>query len=86
MRNLFVHAQAKGSQQEYWLVVEVSWGLGVSDVRRAHERAAILQKYGYLALGVSMGRAVTRDAERLAKELGVLVARDGKITGAQPPQ
>ncbi len=84
--DLFVHAQTKSSQQEYWLVVEVSWGVGMSDVQRAYERAAILQKHGYPALGVAMGRAVTRDAEQLAQELGVLVAQDGKIIGAQPPQ
>lgn len=28
--DLFVHAQTKISQQEYWLVVEVSWGVGVA--------------------------------------------------------
>jgi archaellum component FlaC len=84
--DLFVHAQTKISQQEYWLVVEVSWGVGVSDVDRAHERAAILQKHGYPAIGVAMGRAVTREAERRAKELGVIIARDGTLTGARPPQ
>ncbi|MCS6918565.1 MAG: hypothetical protein NZM28_02215 [Fimbriimonadales bacterium] len=84
--DLFVHAQTKLSQQEYWLVVEVSWGVGVGDVERAHRRAAILQKYGYPAQGVAMGRAVTREAERRAQAMGVLIAQDGKLTGAQPPQ
>ncbi|MCS7208393.1 MAG: hypothetical protein NZ874_02375 [Fimbriimonadales bacterium] len=83
--DLFVYAQSKVSQQEYWLVVEVSWGVGVKDVERAHQRAAILQKHGYPALGVAMGRTVTREAERRAGELGVLIAKDGTLRGAALP-
>jgi len=84
--DLFVHAQTKMTRQEYWLVIEVSWGVGVGDVDRAHERAAILQKHGYSAIGVAMGRTVTREAERRAKQLGVLIARDGTLVGTTPPQ
>ncbi|GIV04635.1 MAG: hypothetical protein KatS3mg016_0210 [Fimbriimonadales bacterium] len=84
--DLFVQAQTKMTRQEYWLVIEVSWGVGVGDVNRAHERAAILQKHGYSAMGVAMGRTVTREAERRAKALGVLIARDGTLVGTTPPQ
>lgn len=84
--DLFVQAQTKITHQEYWLVVEVSWGVGISDVDRAYERATILQKYGYSAMGVAVGRTVTREAEQRAKQLGVLIAQDGTLTGTLPPQ
>ncbi|MCS6923074.1 MAG: alanine-zipper protein [Fimbriimonadales bacterium] len=83
LADLFVQAQSKATQQEMWLVVEVSWGIGAGDVERAHERAAILQRYGYPARGVAMGRVLTPDAEQRAQQLGVMLAVDGSLRGAE---
>ncbi|MDW8106041.1 MAG: hypothetical protein RMK45_01035 [Armatimonadota bacterium] len=81
--DLFVHAQLKASGRECWLVIEVSWGVGLSDVERASERAGILQRHGYEAIGVVMGHAITPEAEQRARELGVLCAIDGALQGAE---
>lgn len=81
--DLFVNAFTKASEREYWLVIEVSWGVGVRDVERAHKRAQILQKHGYPAIGVAMGRSITPKARQRARELGVLITLDGKLQGAE---
>ncbi|MFN7017854.1 MAG: hypothetical protein ACK4RG_01105 [Fimbriimonadales bacterium] len=81
--DLFVHALTKASGREYWMVVEVSWGVGVRDVERAYQRAQILQKHGYTAIGVAMGRTLTPKARQRAQELGVLIALDGRLQGTE---
>ncbi|MCS6919731.1 MAG: hypothetical protein NZM28_08170, partial [Fimbriimonadales bacterium] len=67
-----------------WLVVEVSWGLGVADVERAHARATILRNAGVDAYGAVMGQSITRPARQRAQQLGVLVALDGRLYNLEP--
>lgn len=63
---------------EIILEVEVSWGVGVKDVTRARERAAILRECGY---PVAVGRFVTPKARALAGREGVVLITDSKIEG-----
>lgn len=77
--DLFVSGQLKRDGRPIWLVVEVSWGVGIADVERAHARAAILRQAGADAYGAVMGQTITRAARQRAQQLGVIVALDGKL-------
>ncbi|MCD6508541.1 hypothetical protein J7M22_18215 [Candidatus Poribacteria bacterium] len=65
--------------KEIYLVVEVSWGVGVSDVERAKKRAGILRKVGFEALPVVAGKVIMEDADILAAEMGVIRVVDGRV-------
>ena len=67
--------------KEIYLVVEVSWGIGVSDVERAKKRAGILRKVGFEALPVVAGKVIMEDADILAAEMGVIRVVDGRVMG-----
>ncbi len=63
---------------EAYFAVEISGGIGIDDVRRAAERARILEKLGRPAVPVVAGRAITREAEALARDYGVSCVLDGR--------
>jgi hypothetical protein len=73
--------RGKGGPDVY-LVVEVSWGVGVQDVDRAVQRAALLARLGTPVIPVVAGRWVTPDAARFAHESHVWQLRNGS---AVPP-
>lgn len=73
--------QGKGGP-EISLVVEVFWGVGVRDVERAVQRAALLARLGTPVLPVVAGRWVSPDAEQLAHLSHVWQLRNGS---AIPP-
>jgi hypothetical protein len=54
--------------EEVYLVIEVSWGVGLSDVQRAVDRAALLGRAGVHAQPVVAGTWVTSDASQAARE------------------
>ena len=83
LTDLVVRGRYQGSGAEVYLVIEVSWGVGVHDVERAVQRAAVLGKLGIPALPVVAGKAVTAQAEQLAHEKHVWQVIDGQ---AVPPQ
>jgi hypothetical protein len=60
-----------------YLVVEVSWGVGVRDVERAVQRAALLARLGTPVLPVVAGRWVSPDADQLAHLSHVWQLRNG---------
>ena len=57
--------------KEEFLVVEVSWGVGVTDVERAVRRAELLRRLGLEVRAAVAGRGITSEAEGLAAEKGV---------------
>jgi len=67
---------------EVYLVVEVSWGVGLSDVERAARRALLLSQLGLRTVPIVAGESVTEDAARLAQRLNVWRVIDGR---AIPP-
>jgi hypothetical protein len=67
-----------------YLVVEVSAGVGPSDVERAARRAALLARTGTSALAAVAGQWVTREARELAQQLGVRQIANGP-GGVNPP-
>ena len=65
--------------EEVYLAVEISWGVGVKDVKRAAGRAEILRKFGFNVLPVVAGKEITLEAEIIAKEMGVYRVTDGYV-------
>jgi hypothetical protein len=80
--DVFAHGQLRSNDTPRWFVVEASWGLGMTDVERAAQRAAILTQNGAPAIGTVLGRRITADARKRAQQLGVLVVLNGAT--AQP--
>jgi len=68
---------------EVYLVVEISWGVGLHDVQRAVERAALLARLGTPSLPVVAGFWVTPEAQEPARALRVWQVTDGRVT---PPE
>ena len=62
---------------DLYLVIEVSFGIGLSDVRRAHERARLLERLGRPALPVVASRWIDADAAHMAQDLGVQAVVSG---------
>ncbi len=83
LTDVVVRGRYQGSGAEVYLVVEVSWGVGVHDVERAVQRAAVLGKLGIPALPVVAGKAVTAQAEQLAHEQHVWQVIDGQTVSPQ---
>ena len=83
LTDVVVRGRYQGSGAEVYLVVEVSWGVGVHDVERAVQRAAVLGKLGIPALPVVAGKAVTAQAEQLAHQKHVWQVIDGQAVSPQ---
>jgi hypothetical protein len=83
LTDMVVRGRYQGSGAEVYLVIEVSWGVGVHDVERAVQRAAVLGKLGIPALPVVAGKAVTAQAEQLAHEQHVWQVIDGQTVSPQ---
>jgi hypothetical protein len=81
--DIVVRGRRREDSAEVYLVVEVSWGVGLHDVQRAVERAALLARLGTPALPVVAGFWVTPEAQEPARALRVWQVTDGRVT---PPE
>ncbi|MFN3741666.1 MAG: hypothetical protein ACK4VW_03210 [Anaerolineales bacterium] len=83
--DLLIRGQARPSlaeqlgSAELWLAVEVSTTVDRRDVERARQRADLLTKAGLMAVAVAAGQKITQGANALAKELGVILQKDGLL-------
>src|SRR5215813_12697335 len=77
--DVVVRGRHREDGTEVYLVVEVSWGVGLHDVQRAVERAALLARLGTPALPVVAGFWVTPEAEEPARALRVWQVTDGRV-------
>jgi DNA-binding transcriptional MerR regulator len=68
---------------EVYAVVEVSWGIGLSDVQRAARRATLLARTGMPALPVVAGFWMTPEAQEPARAFNVWQVTNGRLT---PPE
>ena len=75
--DLVVHGRRRADGQDVFLVAQVSWGIGVSDVTRAVRRARVLGRTGRTALPVVAGSWVTPDALAPARDIGVWQVTNG---------
>lgn len=78
--DVVVRGRRRDDNTEVYLVVEVSWGVGLSDVQRAADRAALLARLGMPALPVVAGFWVTPEAQEPARALRVWQVTDGRVT------
>lgn len=78
--DLVVQGLSREDDRQVHLVVEISWGIGLSDVERAQERAELLSRLGISTLPVVAGKTVTPEAEAKAKSTGVWQVIDGKVS------
>ena len=69
--DIVARGRRQGDGAEVYLVVEVSWGVGFSNVQHAAERAALLARLGTPALPVVAGFWVTPEAQEPARALRV---------------
>jgi hypothetical protein len=67
LADIIVSGKRREDGSEVYLVVEVSWGVGVHDVERAANRATLLSQIGTPALPVVAGKWITPDAQQLAE-------------------
>jgi hypothetical protein len=81
--DIVVRGRHREDGTEVYLVVEVSWGVGLHDVQRAVERAALLARLGTPSLPVVAGCWVTPEAQEPARALRVWQVTDGRVT---PPE
>ena len=68
---------------EVYAVVEVSWGIGLSDVQRASQRATLLARTGLPAIPIVAGFWMTPEAQEPARAFQVWQVTNGRVT---PPE
>jgi len=71
LADLVIQGRQRSTGTEVYVVTEVSWDVGIEDVQRAAERAALLAKTGRRTLAAVAGEWVTPDAQQLTPGLGV---------------
>jgi hypothetical protein len=74
-----VRGRRRDDDQEVFLVVEASWGVGPYDVQRADKRAKLLAKAGVITLPVVAGMWVTPDGEVAARATNVWRVTNGRV-------
>lgn len=79
LADLIIRGRRREDNTEVYLVVEVSWGVGLYDVERAARRADLLRRTGILAMPVVAGQAILPEAARRARELHVWQLADGQV-------
>lgn len=75
--DIIIDARDPETGEPVRLVVEVSWGVGAGDVKRAAERAQLLEKLGTPTIPVVAGKWLTPDVREIALPLGVWRVTDG---------
>ena len=85
LADVVVRGRRREDDLEVYLVVEVSWGVGVEDVRRAARRAALLSRSGILAVPVVAGQTVIQEAAELAHTLHVWQLKNGHAIPPESP-
>ncbi len=77
--DVVVYGRKRTDGEEVYLIVEVSWGIGPSDVSRASQRARTFSKLGWQTLPVVAGEWADDDAKEAARRNGVVILLDGGL-------
>lgn len=83
LADVIVRGRRRSDGAEVFLVVEVSWGVGLHDVERAIRRAALLAHTSTPALPVVAGTWITPEATDLARTHEVWQLTNGHATGPE---
>jgi hypothetical protein len=76
--DLVLTGRRTADQEAVYVVVEISAGVGRSDVERAADRAAVLAKLGRPAIPAVAGHSANPEAQALARERNVAVVLNGR--------
>ena len=79
LADVVVHGRRRDDGTEVFLVVEISWGVGLHDLERAVRRAGILGRLVAPVLPVVAGRGVTAEARSRCDAEGVWLVLDGSV-------
>ncbi|MBX2998179.1 MAG: hypothetical protein KF893_06665 [Caldilineaceae bacterium] len=66
-----------GENTPIYLLAEISWGIGTSDVARAARRASLLAKLGAKVIPIAAGKWITAEAREGAAVEGVWLVTNG---------
>jgi hypothetical protein len=77
--DVVVRGQRREDGTDLYLVVEVSWAVGTSDVERAVRRAALLAQTGVQTLPVVAGDHIIDEAAELCRAMRVWQVLDGRV-------
>jgi hypothetical protein len=80
--DVVVRGKSSADGTDVYLVVEVSWGVGLHDVERAARRAMLLSRTGLATLSAVAGKTILLEASALAHQSQVWQVTDGR---AIPP-
>jgi hypothetical protein len=83
--DVVVRGQGREDGTDLYLVVEVSWGVGTSDVERAVRRAALLAQTGVQTLPVGAGDHIIDEAAELCRAMRVWQVLDGRVIAPGAP-
>ena len=78
LADVIVRGKRREDNAAVYLVVEVSWGVGVHDVERAASRARLLSRVGTPAIPVVAGEWISADARELAEQENAWQLTDGR--------
>jgi hypothetical protein len=83
--DVVVRGQGRDDGTDLYLVVEVSWGVGTSDVERAMRRVALLAQTGVQPLPVVAGDHIIDEAAELCRAMRVWQVLDGRVIAPSTP-
>jgi hypothetical protein len=69
--DVVVRGRRREDETEVYLVAEVSWGVGPSDIEQAVQRAALLAQVGVQTVPVVAGQSITAAAAELSRAMQV---------------
>ena len=84
LADVVVRGRRRDDGTEVFLVVEVSWGVGLHDLERAVRRAGILGRLVAPVLPVVAGRGVTAEARSRCDAEDVWLVLDGRVVPPNP--
>lgn len=79
--DLVARGRLRTTGGEAYLLVEVSWGVGLHDVSRAASRASTLRKLVPVVVPAVAGKSISHEAADMARRLGVVRVTDGRVEG-----
>ncbi len=79
--DLVARGRLRTTGAEAYLLVEVSWGIGVNDVGRAAARASALGKLVPAVVAAVAGKSITHEAAEMARRLNVVRVTNGRVEG-----
>ena len=85
LTDLVIKGKQRSTGTQIYLLVEISWGVGVDDVQRAAARASLLAKTGEHVIPAVAGEWVTPDAQQLAPGLGVWQFTPSRVVAPSLP-